>query len=219
MANLGIVFDLDGTLVDSLSFTLEAFNYGIVSQGGKALPPTEIMKFFGPGEGDIFSAILGEAKSVPAYLAYQRFVDDHLMKMPLHAGVPELLEQLKSAGVPIAIFTGRSWPTTEAILKHQRLLDRFVTIVASDHVNMPKPSPEGLHLALSRMKLRPSEALFVGDSHFDMQAARAAGSRGVAALWDLLADRKSLEKQSPHHWAKSPDEIFEIYRGISERET
>jgi HAD superfamily hydrolase (TIGR01549 family) len=211
MANLGIVFDLDGTLVDSLSFTLEAFNYGIVSQGGKALSPAEIMKFFGPGEGDIFTAILGEAKSVPAYLAYQSFVDQNLHKMPLHEGVPELLEQLKSAGVPVSIFTGRSWPTTETILKHHRLLDRFITIVASDHVNMPKPSPEGLLLALSRMKLRPSDVLFVGDSAFDMQAARAAGSRGVAALWDLLVDRASLEKQTPHHWASTPTEIFEIW--------
>lgn len=212
MANLGIVFDLDGTLVDSLTFTLEAFNHGIVSQGGRALSPAEIMKYFGPGEGDIFSAILGEAKSVPAYMAYQRFVDENLHKMPLHAGVSELLEQLKTAGVPIAIFTGRSWTTTELILKHHSLLDRFITIVASDHVNMPKPSPEGLHLALSRMKLRPSDALFVGDSHFDMMAARTAGSRGVAALWDLLADRKSLEKHSPHHWAQTPGEIFEIHK-------
>lgn len=215
MANQGIVFDLDGTLVDSLTFTLEGFNHGIASQGGKALPPAEIMKYFGPGEGDIFTAILGEEKSVPAYMAYQRFVDENLQKMPLHAGVPELLEQLKSASVPVAIFTGRSWGTTELILKHHGLLDRFTTIVASDHVNMPKPSPEGLHLALSRMKLRPADALFVGDSHFDMMAARSAGSRGVAALWDLLADRKSLEKHSPHYWAQKPAEIFEIHQSLN----
>jgi HAD superfamily hydrolase (TIGR01509 family) len=208
---MGIIFDLDGTLVDSLSFTLEAFNFGIESQGGKRLAPKDIMKYFGPGEGDIFTAILGAEKSTSAFMAYQKFVDENLHQMPLHAEVPELLETLKSANIPISIFTGRSWPTTEVILKHHRLLDRFITIVASDHVNMPKPSPEGLHLALSKMRLRPSEALFVGDSAFDMQAARAAGSRGVAALWDLLADRASLEQQKPQHWANSPKEIFEIW--------
>jgi HAD superfamily hydrolase (TIGR01509 family) len=212
MANMGIVFDLDGTLVDSLSFTLKAFNFGITSQGEKELSTSEIMRHFGAGEGDIFEKILGKEKAIQAFVAYQHYVDENLHEMPLHAGVPELLEQLKSAGVPVSIFTGRSWPTTEAILKHHRLLDRFITIVASDHVNMPKPSPEGLHLALSKMRLRPAEVLFVGDSPFDMQAARMAGAPGVAALWDLLADRASLESHSPAHWAQVPAEIFEIYK-------
>lgn len=94
------------------------------------------------------------------------------------------------------------------ILKHHRLLDRFVTIVANDHVGNPKPSPEGLFLALSRMKLDPKDVLFVGDSPVDMMASRAAGSQGVAALWDLLAKRDLLEPYQPHHWATHPVEIW-----------
>lgn len=207
----GIVFDLDGTLIDSLALTFDAFNHGILSQGGKRHTPQEIMKYFGTGEDRIFAAILGEDKAAPAYDACRIYQDENLHKMPLHHGTGELLETLKSTGVPISIFTGRSWTTTEMILKHHRLLDRFVTVVANDHVGLPKPSPEGLHLALSRMKLSPEEVFFVGDSPADMMAARTAGARGVAALWDLLADRVLMEPYEPHHWAKSPAEVWEFW--------
>ncbi|MCM2276538.1 MAG: HAD-IA family hydrolase [Oligoflexia bacterium] len=203
----GIVFDLDGTLVDSLSITFDAFNHGIVRCGGRRHSPQELMAYFGPGEGEIFARIVGPSRAGEAYQAARDFLDENIDQVPLHSGVPELLEALKSAGVPIAIFTGRSWNTTEVILRHHRLLDRFVTVVANDHVNSPKPSPEGLHLATSRMKLAPEQVLFVGDNPVDMIAARSSGAIGVAALWDLMADRESLAAHSPHHWATAPMEI------------
>jgi HAD superfamily hydrolase (TIGR01509 family) len=208
----GIIFDLDGTLVDSLSTTFDAFNHGIVMHGGRVHTPHEIMTYFGPGEGEIFAQILGKDKAEAAYAASCKFMDENLGKVPLHDGVGELLEKAKSASVPISIFTGRSWNTTELILKHHRLLDRFVTVVANDHVSFPKPSAEGLHLALTRMKLEPHEVLFVGDSPADMMAARSAGAQGVAALWDLMAERAQMEPHSPQHWASHPKEIWDLWK-------
>lgn len=208
----GIVFDLDGTLIDSLAVTIDAFNHGIMSQGGRKHTAQEILAHFGPGEGQIFAKILGPEKASFAYEASRKYTDENKIKMPLHPGVGDLLEKLKSAGVPISIFTGRSWETTELILKHHRLFDRFITVVANDHVSMPKPSPEGLYLCLERMKLEPAEILFVGDSPSDMIAACAAQSRGVAALWDLLATKESLATYQPHHYAEKPEEIWEIWK-------
>lgn len=207
----GIVFDLDGTLVDSLSHTLDAFNHAITSQGGRGHSPEEIMRFFGTGEPEIFAKLVGPDRAAQAYEAFRVYIDENIARMPLHAGVSELLETLKSSGIPISIFTGRGWDTTELILKHHRILDRFVTVVADDHVGHPKPSPEGLHLALSRMRFSPSDVLFVGDSPMDIQAAHAAGSQGVAALWDLLASREQLSRCSPHHWAENPATVWEIF--------
>lgn len=207
----GIVFDLDGTLVDSLSATFEAFNYAIASLGAATLTPQEILKYFGPGEGEIFAKILGPDKADAAYELCREHLNANLHQIPLHHGVGDLLERLKSSGVPISIFTGRSWSTTESILKHHCLLDRFITVVAYDHVSCPKPSPEGLHLALSRMGLAADSTLFVGDSPVDMQASRSAGALGVAALWDLLAERSALELHQPHYWAQKPAEIADIF--------
>lgn len=207
----GIVFDLDGTLVDSLSATFDAFNHGIVSLGGRKHTPQEIMSHFGPGEGEIFARILGPDKADAAYRASREYMDANLHRVPLHEGVAELLDVLKSRSIPISIFTGRSWNTTEMILRHHGLLDRFVTVVANDHVDFPKPSPAGLHLALGRMNLDPAQVLYVGDSEVDIRAAHSAGSNGVAALWDLMADRTALERHTPHHWAESPGRVLEIY--------
>lgn len=207
----GIVFDLDGTLVDSLSTTFDAFNHGISQHGGRLHTPHEIMAHFGTGETQIFAKLVGREKADQAYETFRAYVDQNIHRVPLHPGAGELLERLKSQGVPISIFTGRSWDTTELILTHHGLLDRFVTVVADDHVGHSKPSPEGLHLALSRMKLEPGQVLFVGDSAMDIRAAHSAGSNGVAALWDLLADREQLELHTPHHWAEKPAQVWEIF--------
>ena len=213
----GIVFDLDGTLVDSLSVTIAAFNAGFVSQGGKRHTPQEVLSYFGQGEGDIFSRVVGPERSAAAYEVCRQYLDDHIDDVPLHLGVPELLNEVDLLQIPVSIFTGRSWQTTEMILKHHGILDRFLTVVASDHVGSSKPSPEGLLLALKRMKLEPAEVLMVGDSPLDIRAAHRAGAQGVAALWDLQADRKRLEIERPHHWSEKPGRVIEIFRTLTGR--
>jgi HAD superfamily hydrolase (TIGR01549 family) len=206
----GIVFDLDGTLVDSLTTTFAAFNHAIVHYGGQPKTGAEIMSYFGPGESQIFAKIIGPEHARAAYVMAREYLDRNLAQVPLHRGVGELLERLKTASVPVAIFTGRSWDTTEMILKSHGLLDRFVTVVANDHVKEHKPSPEGLRLALSRMKLEPSDAFMVGDHPADLIAARGAGTPGIAALWDPSARRELLEPHEPKHWAERPETIWEI---------
>lgn len=211
----GIVFDLDGTLVNSLAATFDAFNYGITQMGGKKHTPAEIMAYFGQGEDKIFTQIVGPEKAKAAYAACIAYTDQNMGQIPLHDGVDEILEKLKSASTPISICTGRSWATTEMILKRHGILDRFITVVADDHVKSPKPSPEGLTLALSRMKLEPRDVLFVGDSPVDIMAAHSGGAQGVAALWDLLADKEKLTLSKPHHWATHPNEILEIFGSLN----
>src|SRR5688500_12179255 len=130
----GIVFDLDGTLVDSLSVTFEAFNHGIERAGGKRHGPLELLSYFGPGEGAIFAKIVGQDRAEEAYQACKEYLDANMAKVPLHSGVADLLGRLRKARIPISIFTGRSWDTTEMILKHHGILDHFVSVIAHDHV-------------------------------------------------------------------------------------
>jgi len=207
----GILFDLDGTLVDSLAVTFDAFNAGFVGQGGRRHSPQEIMSHFGPDEGEIFAKVLGKACAEAALQAFLKHLDENVGKVPLHAGVPAVLEWARETGIPISIVTGRGWETTEMILEHHGILDRFVTVVCNDHVPFPKPSPDGIQLALSRMGLKASEAVYVGDSWVDMRAARLAGCPGVAALWDMLADREALAGQTPDHWAEAPAALRRIW--------
>lgn len=206
----GVVFDLDGTLVDSLGTTLDGFNYGITLCGGRSHTPQEIMAHFGTGEREIFAKIVGRDQAARAYEAFKGYLQESLESVPLHEGVPQLLNELKSRRIPLSIVTGRSWNTTEVILKHHGILDRFVTVVAHDHVPAPKPQPDGIFLALQRMALRPQESIYVGDSVVDIQASHSAGSKSVAALWDQLVCAEDLAAQKPTHSIQHPKEILDI---------
>ncbi len=208
----GILFDLDGTLVDSLKVTFEAFNQGILSQGGKRHSPAEIMAYFGPGEKEIFAQIIGREGAQAAYDVSCKYMDDSMTSIPLHAGVGDLLEKIKSAGAPVSIFTGRSWNTTEIILRHHRILDRFITVIANDHVKAPKPAPDGILIAAERMKMEPAGLMYVGDSVVDIRSAKGGGAQAVAAAWDLIADHQGLRAHEPHHWAETPADVWEIFQ-------
>lgn len=207
----GIVFDLDGTLVDSLKVTFDAFNLGITHFGGRPHTGEEIMGHFGPGEGQILARIVGPENAEVATRMARAHLEANLAQVPLHEGVAELLERLKSSGVEISIVTGRSWDATERILNHHDLLDRFVTVIAHDHVESSKPSPEGILLALGRMRLKPLDCCYVGDSPMDMKAASQAGMPGVAALWDPMSKRQDLLNAGAQIFAQHPMDVWQYW--------
>lgn len=207
----GIIFDLDGTLVDSLSTTFDAFNHAFVRHGVRKHTPAEIVKYFGAGENKIFSQMLGPEKGPLAYHTCRAYMDANRHLVPLHNGIGDLLDLLKEKNIPISICTGRTWSTTEIILDHLGLMERFVTVIAYDHVSKPKPAPEGLILAMKKMDLSPEDTMFVGDSNFDIVAGRAAGVHSVGALWDTLTSREALEPYNPHSWAQTPSDVWDIF--------
>jgi HAD superfamily hydrolase (TIGR01549 family) len=205
----GVIFDLDGTLVDSLKTTFDAFNHGFRLCGIREHTPHEIMAHFGKGEDHIFLAMIPDpARAKAAYEASIEYTRKNSGVMPLHDGVDELLNFLSQKKVPISIVTGRSWNTTEIILKHHGLLDRLVTVIAHDHVSQSKPSPEGIELALKRMKLAPEQAIYIGDTHVDIRAAKRAGTLSMAVTYDTLADRAALQAESPDLWASHAREVI-----------
>ncbi len=211
----GILFDLDGTLIDSLSMTFDAFNHGVTRFGGMALTPMEISAHFGPGEDKIFEKLVGPEKAPAAYLASIEYTNANLHRVPLHDGIAELLENLRRTKIPLAIVTGRSWSTTEILLKHHGLLGAFKTIIANDHVPRPKPFPDGVKLASDHLNTTPEHTWFIGDSPVDMLAARSAGSLGIAALWDVTADRERIAVGEPGFWAKEPRDIVGLLKETS----
>lgn len=206
----GVVFDLDGTLVDSLKVTFEAFNHGIVAAGAEPPSAEKLSSYFGPGEDKIFEAIVGKTLAPIAYKACRDFLNERLQEVPLHAGVLEMLDELKSRNMPISIFTGRSWNTTEIILNHHNLNERFVSVVANDHAPKPKPSGSGLLLTAKKMQLEPNELLYVGDSAVDIYAAHSAGSLSAGALWDDRANRQQLVNARAHHLLIKPGDLFQL---------
>jgi phosphoglycolate phosphatase-like HAD superfamily hydrolase len=169
-----VVFDLDGTLVDSLPLVLRAFAHALEPFGPR--PTMEIFARLGGPPERVFPGLLDDVRHLPA--AMRRLEDfsrnnDHLIR-PFD-GVAVVLEQLKVRGARLAIWTGRDRGTTDTLLRLHNLAEFFDTVVCGDDLPTHKPDPEGLREIMSRLKAGPRELLLVGDADVDVLGGAACG--------------------------------------------
>lgn len=212
MKNYGIIFDCDGTLTDSLGQALDSFNFALEQVGELPRSPEEIKRYFGAGADRILSRILADEEK--GLVAFQHYVDHQTelaAQTHLHPGIRELLDHLAGQEVPMAVVTGRHAQDLEVVLKPHNLNDYFVTLVADSHAPQSKPAPDGVLMAAQRMGLAPANTFYVGDAVYDIQAAHAAGSVAVAALWDTLAKPDELRAQNPAFVASVPMDVWSFF--------
>lgn len=213
MKDCGIIFDCDGTLVDSLGQALESFNYALSQVGEEPRTPETIKRYFGAGADRIFMSLLGDEKK--ALAAFDSYVDhqSELAKgMKLHPGIRELLDLLAKEQIPMGVVTGRHARDLNVVLSPHQLNDYFLALVADSHLPHSKPAPDGILMAAKQMELPPSRTFYVGDSATDIRAAHNAGSIGIAALWDALAKPAELLNEKPALMAKEPMEIWTYFK-------
>lgn len=210
--NYGIIFDCDGTLVDSLGQALDSLSFALAQVGTAPPSHEEIKGYFGAGADRILSRILGDEEQ--GLVAFQHYLD-HQSELAgrtrLHPGVRQLLEHLAVQEVPVAVVTGRHARDLAVVLRPHKLDDYFVTMVADNHVARSKPDPAGVLMAAKCMGLSPENTLYVGDAVYDIQAAHAAGSVAVAALWDALAKPDELYAEKPIFSARTPMEVWSFF--------
>lgn len=212
MKNYGLLFDCDGTLIDSLGPVFDSFNYAIQSINEKPRDPEEIKSYFGAGGDRILINLLGdEQKGLAAFEYYIEHQTQLTAKMKLHDGILALLETASAAGVPMGVVTGRHARDMEVALRPHKVHDYFKVMIADSHVPRSKPAPDGILLAIETLGLEPKNVCYVGDSPMDMQAARDAGCTLIAALWDSLAKVDLLKAENPQLMAKTPAEVWKYF--------
>lgn len=213
MDKYGLVFDCDGTLVDSLGAALESFNYALNFIGEKPRSEGDIKKYFGAGADRIFTKMLGdEKKGLAAFEAYVDHQSELALKMKLHDGIRELLEIAAAADIPMGVVTGRHARDMEVVLRPHNVSDYFDVLIADSHLPHSKPAPDGILLAAKWMNLDPKNICYVGDSVMDIQAAHAAGSTAIAALWDSLVKPEAMKAENPKYLAQTPDDVWKYFR-------
>ncbi len=163
-----VVFDLDGTLVDSLPLVLQAITHAI-EPFGPMRPTMEIFARLGGPPERFMPGLLNDPRDTPAALArMEKFHhENHHMILPF-AGVNGVLEKLRNRDVSLAIWTGRDRETTDWLLEHHDLTRYFETVVCGDDLPTHKPDPQGLREILRRLDLQAKNALFVGDADVDV---------------------------------------------------
>lgn len=179
-----VLFDLDGTLIDTKSLYLEAYRRAVEPYVRKDMTREDIMALRPTSEIAFIRAVVSEA-DFDACLEdfYQAYRELHVDSFHgIFPGIPDVLARIRGHGLPLGLVTGksrRSWEITRELAE----LGPFDTLIFDDDVRAPKPDPHGLELALRLLDVRPTDAAYVGDTRSDMEAARAAGLRPMAALW------------------------------------
>jgi phosphoglycolate phosphatase len=179
-----ILFDLDGTLLDSAPDLAAAANAMLVELGLPARDPAVIATYIGKGIPKLVERTLTgslDAAADPVLLAralpmYERYYAEASGRRSVpFPGVIEGLRALRDAGLPLACITNKAERFTLDLLQRTGLDGFFPVVVCGDTVVRKKPDPEPVLTACARLDVRPADAVMIGDSANDVQAARAAG--------------------------------------------
>ena len=193
-----VLFDLDGTLVDSAPDLAGTANDMRAERGLPALPLAQLRRHCGSGARGMLGEGLAIAPGDPGYpemrLEFlQRYGQRLLRHSAVFDGVAELLESLDQAALPWGIVTNKSCVLAQALVDGLGLAP--LVLVGGDSTPFTKPHPQPLLEAARRLALEPTACVYVGDDPRDMRAGRAAGMATLAAAWGYLGVEEPIE-----HW-------------------
>lgn len=205
-----IVFDLDGTLIDSLPLILASYRHTMEVHVGRRMPDELWVRGMGTPLAVQMRAFATDDDEAEAMVrTYEEHnLEHHDSLVRSYPGVREAVEELWRRGHPLAIATSKRSRATEMGLRHCDFPeDWFLGIVTANDVERPKPDPQPVLRALAAAGgTSPEEAVYVGDSLHDLRAGRAAGVRTAAVLWGPNG-RETLAVGEPDLWIESPDEL------------
>jgi phosphoglycolate phosphatase len=211
-----VVFDLDGTLIDSRGDIVAAVNHALVSSGRSGLSAQVIVRHVGDGA----RALVARCAKLPEQCEetddlLQRFLGyytehpiEHSRWMP---GAQEALEALAEMSIKLAICTNKPRATTDAVLVSLGIRTRFRAVVAGGDVSEKKPAPGPLQLAIKQCGVAADAAVMVGDGPQDVECARRAGARCIA-VQSPFNPRERLLDARPDVFLENLVELPEVIR-------
>ena len=201
-----VIFDLDGTVADTLPLCIAAFKQSVEPMLGKEISEEEIIATFGPSEeGTIRKLIpMYEDAGVKAYLHHYK--DLHYMCPHPFPGIKELLQALAVKGVQLAMVTGKGTHSAQLSL-NQFGLTQYFKILETGSPDGPN-KVNGIRSALNRMQVVPGNALYVGDAPSDIRYCKEVGIPIAAAAWASTADAAELQMLDPDWLFHSTDEFY-----------
>jgi len=203
-----VLFDLDGTVVDSGAIILASMRHATREVLGREYSDAELLQAVGgPGLQAQMAAFAPEHvdELVRVYRAHNEPLHDELEAC---LGMEDVLVRLKEEGRRLGVVTAKYRPTVELAFARVPLGHLFKTVVGGDETERHKPDPEPLLLAAERLGADPAETAYVGDSPFDVGAAKAAGMRAVAVTWGRIHDRARLEAAEPDAVVDTAEELL-----------
>ena len=213
-----ILFDLDGTLVDTAHDLAYALNLQRERHGLAILPLETIRPFASHGSRGLLSVGFGLSPEDDSFESmreeYLALYDQVLTRKPiLFDGVAELLETLDSKTVPWGVVTNKPRRFTQPLLQNIGLLERAACVVSGDDAPRPKPYPDTLFLACEQSGVSPQQCWYVGDAERDIEAGRAAGMQTVVAMYGYLGEADQPENWGADVFVNAPLELLKLIDG------
>ncbi|WP_420125550.1 HAD family hydrolase [Longimicrobium sp.] len=203
-----ILFDLDGTLIDTYRLYLECYRRALEPHLGYAPTDKETAARRPASERRFLTDWLGERRGLECHAQMTQLYGELFMMMSedIYPGVHEMLTALHTAGLGLGIVTGKgrdAWDVTRVYSD----VGNWDVVITDDDVHAAKPDPGGLLAAVEALGITPQQAVYIGDSPVDMKAGRNAGMRIGAALW-AKTEPGEAEEFVRKIAAMNPDWIF-----------
>jgi pyrophosphatase PpaX len=206
-----VLFDLDGTLIDSIRLILDSYHHTLAAHG---VPPRTDEDWL-RGVGTPLSVQFAEWRDdlgkleamVATYRAYNLAHHDRMVTV--YPGVVAAIEAIRAAGRRTGLVTSKNRQGALRGLTLVRLEAMMDVLVCADEVTNPKPHPEPVEKAVALLGADPATTVYVGDSIHDMVSGRAAGVRTAAALWGPFG-REHLEFATPDYWLETPADLLTL---------
>jgi pyrophosphatase PpaX len=202
-----VLFDLDGTVIDSGAIILASMRHAAKEVLGTEVPDEELMAAVGgPGLEAQMRALAPDRvdELVTVYRAHNEPLHDELVCC---TGIEDVLVELKEEGRRLGIVTAKRRQTVELAFARLPIEHLFETVVGGDETERHKPDPAPLQLALERLGAEPSQAAYVGDAPFDIKAAKAAGLYAIGVTWGGIHARELLEAEEPDVLVDTAEEL------------
>jgi pyrophosphatase PpaX len=206
-----ILFDLDGTLIDSVDLIVDSYQHTYRAHGLPVSSRDAILA----GMGVPLRTVFGELTSDPAEIdrwigTYREYnLAHHDQQVQAYPGVVEMVRAVRQAGFRTGLVTSKNNSGARRGLALIGLEGVLEVIIGSDNVSRPKPDPEPVLAALAELQMPTTGCLFVGDSHHDMHSGRAAGVQTVGVTWGPF-NRAHLEAATPDFFCEVPEALLQL---------
>lgn len=209
-----VLFDLDGTLTNTLQDIADAMNHALRLHGLPEWPVDAYRLLVGDGARVLAQRAVRERQelALSVQAAYQAYYECHnLVASKPYEGVPEMLHALQDAGVKLAVFSNKPDADTRHVVAHF-FPDIRWTAVRGQVEGIPvKPDPTGALLVADALGTRPQDVLYLGDTATDMRCAISAGMLPVGALWGFRTEEE-LRRSGARHLVSRPEQLCDLCR-------
>lgn len=214
MIERAVIFDLDGTLLDTLESLANCFNR-VLTQNGFATHSVEAYRYFiGDGARVCMQRCLPsniDERVIDRLLAQQQsdYHDNWRRDVTIYDGISECLDRLTASNVPLAVLTNKDHPFAVKCVEAFFNTDCFAAIQGFEGVIPHKPDPRGAQTLLKRLNLSADQVVLVGDTSVDIETATNANLRSIGALWGFREEQELREAGATHIIAH-PLEILDL---------